>query len=164
MENLDFKIASEWVDFFNNDLSSASIIIKNNIKIRPIKEDEYTIGEKITKLCLGQSREFYGETYDFIKKWKETKNSNVFVAEVEEEIVGICLVNVYGFDSEKGASLWLRELAVNPKYQSKGIGRSLVKHCIKWGLKKGAKRSFLACDAENHRAISIYEKSCYTQI
>lgn len=73
----------------------------------------------------------------------------------------MCCVGLYGFESEKGTVLWIREIAVRPQYQKKGIGRLLLEHAILWGQENNAKRSFLACDAENYNAIRLYESFGY---
>jgi ribosomal protein S18 acetylase RimI-like enzyme len=161
MNEIGFKIASEWVDFWNNDLSSLDVGLKKSINIRAINSDEITIAGEVTRSCLGYSRGFTGESDEIIKEWSDSENSCLFVAELNNNVVGVCLVKLYGFDSEKGTVLWIRELAVNPKYQSKGIGRELITHAIKWGIENGAKRSFLACDVENFNAIKLYENLNY---
>ena len=52
-------------------------------------------------------------------------------------------------------------MAVEPNYQGKGVGHELLAYAIKWGIKNGAKRSFLACDAENTNAIKLYQDFNY---
>ena len=87
----------------------------------------------------------------------------MYAAEHDGNIVGVGYFVLYGFDTEKGTVLWVRELAVDPKYQSKGIGRELILQGIAWGKENGAKRSFLACDAENYNAIKLYESLDYSR-
>lgn len=160
LEDLGFVIVSEFLDFWKNDLKT----LENpnmQINIRKMEDDKNAIVAGITKACKGSSRGFMGETKEFITEWSNTEHSFVFVAEYEEEIVGMCCLNLYGFDSEKGTVLWIREIAVSPTYQSKGIGHELLAFAINWGIDNGAKRSFLACDADNTKAIKIYESFGY---
>lgn len=161
LNNLGFKIVSEWVDYWNTDLNSLDIELKRKINIRPLNSDEITIAGAITRSCIGYSRGFAGESDDVIKEWSESDDSCLFVAEIENKLVGVCFVKLYGFDSEKGTVLWIREVSVDPKYQSRGIGREMMNYGIKWGIENGAKRSFLACDAENFNAIKLYESLNY---
>lgn len=161
LENIGFRIVSEYIDFWNSDLSTVLIKQKDLLLIRPLKDDEYMIASKVTRACKGYSRGFNGESDEWIKEWNKAENSCVLVAELQEKIVGICCVSLYGFESEKGIVLWLRELAIEPKYQSQGIGHSLVGHVIDLGKENGANRSFLACDSENYKAIRLYEKFGY---
>lgn len=161
IENLGFRIASEFVDFWSNDLSTVSLSQKESLLIRRLRKDEHMCAAEITRACRGFSRGFNGESDEWIKEWNETENSCVFVTEIDDKIVGLCCVSLYGFESEKGPVLWLRELAVEPKYHSKGIGYSLLDYAFHWGKENGAKRSFLACDCENYKAIRLYEKFGY---
>jgi ubiquinone/menaquinone biosynthesis C-methylase UbiE/ribosomal protein S18 acetylase RimI-like enzyme len=161
LNNLGFKIVSEWVDYWNTDLNSLDVEVKREINIRSLNSDEITIAGEITRSCIGYSRGFAGESDEVIKEWSESDDSCLFVAEIDNKLVGVCFVKLYGFDSEKGTVLWIREVSVDPKYQSRGIGREMMNYGIKWGIKNGAKRSFLACDAENFNALKLYESLNY---
>lgn len=157
MEDLGFIIASEWVDFWNNNLAIICLEQPNSLIVRKIKENEYQMASQITILCKDYSRGYKGETSEWIKEWNESENSYIFVAEMNNEIIGICCISLYGFESEKGVILWLREVAVKPSYHSEKIGLNLVAFAINWGKQNGAVRSFLACDIENIKAIKLYE-------
>ncbi|WP_105616112.1 GNAT family N-acetyltransferase [Vallitalea okinawensis] len=157
---LGFRIESEWVDFWINDLDSVEISEPSK-KVRTLKEEEYSEASRVTKACQGESRGFIGETGQWIKEWNGNDNSHVLVVEVNDYLVGICCVNLYGFESEKGPILWIREVAVDPNHQSKGIGHSLLNYAIQWGKDNGARRSFLACDVQNDKAMSIYQNFGY---
>lgn len=61
----------------------------------------------------------------FIQEWHESDHSCVFAAELDNIVVGVCLLNIYGYDQEKGSVLWLRQLAVDPEFHNNGIGFSL---------------------------------------
>lgn len=161
LEALGFKMHSEFLDFWKLHLEVENDSKQFLYKIRPITGDEYSAASKITKACKDLSRGFRGETEDFVKEWSEAENSIVLAAEDNEELIGVCFLNLYGFESERGTVLWLRELAVDPKYHSKGIGGALIRAAIAWGIEKGAKRSFLACDTENYNAIKLYESYGY---
>lgn len=161
MEELGFTVANEWVDFWTKDLQGAKVSLLKFEGIRPMKVNEYEKVGKALRSCAGCSREFYGESDQWIKEWNEAENSCILVAEVNNELIGACCLNIYGFDSEKGTVLWLREIGVSPKYQGKGIGYALIEKAFQWGKENGAKCSFLACDAENYNGIKLYEKFGY---
>lgn len=161
MSSIGFKIVSEWVDFWSNDLSLIKIMYNENTKLRSLTQNEISLAGQVTRKCSGYSRGFTGESDKEIKEWIEEENSNVLVAEKENKIIGVCLVNLYGFDSEKGTVLWIRELAVDPEYHGNRIGHDLLAYAVDWGIKNGAKRSFLACDAENANAIRLYKDFNY---
>jgi len=161
MENIGFKIVSEWVDFWVKDLQGVEVNPSSFVGVRKIKENEYEEASKVLRFCVGCSREFVGESEQWIKEWNEEENSCIFIAELDNELVGVCCLGMYGFDSENGAVLWLREIGVAPKYQGKGIGYALIEKAFQWGRENGAKRSFLHCDAENYNGIKLYEKLGY---
>lgn len=163
LEKKGFRVIAEFVDFWNRDIEVISIDEHDTSNIRRLKEDEYSIAGQVTRNCIGYSRGFTGEDDEWIKEWNESSNSCIFAAEMEGKIAGICCVNLYGFESDKGIVLWIREVAVDPQYQGKGIGRLLLTYAIKWGKQNGAKRSFLACDVENHRGINLYESLGYVR-
>lgn len=162
LEKKGYQIVSEWMDYWLDNLSNINIEA-SNINIRSINEDDYAIASSITKDCQGMSRGYKGESIEWLKEWNDDESSSIFVAEKDHKIVGVCAVNLYGFDSDKGTVLWLREVAVNPENHSQKIGLSLILYAFKWGMRNGAKRSFLACDRENTQAIRLYEYLGYVK-
>lgn len=163
MKNMGFNIASEFVDYWVNNLQDIKITASKDYKIEKVLPDEYENVYMVTKSCDGYSRGFgfYSEPSEFIKEWAETENSCILNVKMNGEIAGVCFLNIYGFDNVKGPTLWLRELAVSPKYHCRGIAHSLIAEAFKWGIANGAKRSFLACDTENFTASKIYESFGY---
>ena len=161
MEELGFKVASEWIDFWAQELSNMKVQPSTSYNIKLIEPNEYGNAGHVLRSCNGYSRGFKGESDEWIKEWNEEDNSCILVAAMNKEIIGVCCLNIYGFDSEKGPVLWLREIAVTPDYQGKGVAYTLIEEAFKWGITKGAKRSFLACDADNIKAIKLYEKFGY---
>lgn len=157
MEGYGFKIFSEWLDHWKHNLEAFDVEVPESPLVRNIKDIEYQKASDITKLCKGLSRGYNGETAVWIREWNEKEDSCVFVAEIDKIIVGVCCVSLYGFSSDKGTVLWIREVAVDPNYHSKKVGLSLMLHAIAWGKQNGAKRSFLACDVDNSKAIKLYE-------
>jgi len=161
MEELGFKIVSEWVDFVVKDLHAIEVSQSRFEGVRPIEANEYEEASEVLCSCIGCSRGFTGESAQWVKEWNEAEDRCILVAEVKKELVGVCCLSMYDFDSEKGAILWLREIGVSPGYQGKGIGYALIEKAFQWGKDKVAKRSFLACDAENYNGIKLYEKFGY---
>ncbi|WP_273323110.1 GNAT family N-acetyltransferase [Vallitalea guaymasensis] len=157
MNTIGFNIESEFIDLWYKDLTKYICNSSTSVEIRELKESETQKASLLTKSCKGLSRGFNGEDEEVIKEWYQTENSKIFVAEKDNEISGVALVNLYGFDSEKGTVVWIRLLAVDPKYQHQGIGKSMLNYCIEWGIEKGAVRSFIATDVENYNALKLYE-------
>ncbi|WDV48016.1 hypothetical protein PV797_10050 [Clostridiaceae bacterium M8S5] len=55
------------------------IILKFNIKIRPIKKEEYALGSKITFACAGLSRGSDGKEAEQLAKWDASPTSKILV-------------------------------------------------------------------------------------
>ncbi|MCK5128400.1 MAG: GNAT family N-acetyltransferase [Clostridiales bacterium] len=118
--------------------------------------------------CKGQSRGFMGQTIEWIADWISGENgeadrinmsgSTILTHSVEGEIVGIVCIGIYGHESEKGAVLWVGDLAVHPDFQRRGIAAKLMKQGLCYGKENGAKRAFLMADDTNAGAIHLYEK------
>lgn len=161
LERIGFRIESQFVDFWHDDISKMKLIEDNLVFIRHTVPEDYEAVSLITKACKGLSRGFHGEEVEFVREWNEDEKSCVLLAALEGTTVGVCFVNVYGHESEKGPVLWIRELAVDPKFQNRGIGHRLIEHGLQWGLCNGAKRSFLAVDKQNSKAIHLYHQLGY---
>jgi ribosomal protein S18 acetylase RimI-like enzyme len=109
-----------------------------------------------------------GQTVEWITGWMSGKNDeaarialkgNTILTHTEGgKIAGIICVGIYGHKSEKGAVLWVREIAVHPDYQRRGIATKLLRQAMEYGAMHGAKRAFLAADETNLGAIKLYER------
>ncbi|WP_425446633.1 GNAT family N-acetyltransferase [Dethiothermospora halolimnae] len=161
LEKLGFKINSHFCDFWLEDIKRIKVHRPLFGDIRLMKEEEYREVAAVTRSCKGLSRGFNGEKDIFAKEWIQNENSSIVVAESDNKIVGVCFMNVYGFEGDKGPVAWVREVAVHPNYQGKGIGYSLIYYGLNWGKERGAIRSFLAVDSINYNAIKLYEKIGY---
>ncbi len=148
-------------DYWMNSLDS----IPDCEKYIELTEDECEEASNVTLSCKEQSREFFGETADWFKEWinsdnsldSDNKNYSVLVHKEDGLIAGIVCVATYGHDSPRGTVVWIRELAVNPKFQGRGIGRKLLLQALNYGKEHGAVRSFLMADDCNTNAINLYK-------
>ncbi|MFV8365291.1 GNAT family N-acetyltransferase [Flavobacterium sp. XS1P27] len=83
---------------------------------------------------------------------------HVFVAEVEDEIVGIALW-YYRFSTWKGKTIHLEDLVVKDKMRGTGLGYALYSEIIKQGKKDQVRRVEWNVLDWNIPAIDFYEKS-----
>ena len=60
------------------------------------------------------------------------------------EMAGIICLGIYGHESERGATLWIRELAVHPDYQRRGIATKLLRQGLGYGASARRKARFLS--------------------
>lgn len=83
---------------------------------------------------------------------------NVFVAEVESEIVGIALY-YYRFSTWKGKTIHLEDLVVKDKMRGTGLGYALYSEIIKQAKKDKVRRIDWNVLDWNSPAIEFYKKS-----
>ncbi|MBQ0734906.1 GNAT family N-acetyltransferase [Aquimarina celericrescens] len=81
-----------------------------------------------------------------------------FVAEVDNEIVGIALV-YYRFSTWKGRSIHLEDLIVKESMRGTGLGSALYSEVMKYAKAKGVRRVEWVVLDWNQNAIDFYEKS-----
>ncbi|HPA93260.1 MAG TPA: GNAT family N-acetyltransferase [Petrotogaceae bacterium] len=158
LAKIGFKIVSEWLDYWVEDINKIDIQRERFSQVFTISEDEYYAASGITLRCAGQSREYEGEDYTFVREWARSRNSKVLVYKQDENVCGVCFISIYRSASAKANVLWVRELAVDPLYQGKGVATVLLNKALEYGKNWGAYKSFLAVDRENFRAVRIYEK------
>lgn len=82
----------------------------------------------------------------------------VFVAEVDEEIVGIALY-YYRYSTWKGKIIHLEDLVVKDKMRGTGLGYALYSEIIKQGKRDNVRRIDWHVLDWNTPAIDFYEKS-----
>ena len=86
-----------------------------------------------------------------------------FVAEVEEEIIGMALV-YDRFSTWKGRSIHLEDLIVNEKMRGTGVGKALYSKVIAYAAAQKVKRLEWVVLDWNKGAIKFYEKSGATML
>jgi GNAT superfamily N-acetyltransferase len=82
----------------------------------------------------------------------------VFVAEVEKQIVGIALY-YYRYSTWKGKTIHLEDLIVKAEMRGKGIGQALYAAIMKQGKEDGVRRIDWHVLDWNTPAIEFYKKS-----
>lgn len=147
-----FKTYSEFQDFFNRRLQTTASNIDVVEPMAYATKDDSKILSKISKSCSGYSRGFYGDDVEWFERWFDEGNT-VLVHREKDEIIGICCLSIYA----EGTTLWIRELAVDPRFHRKGIGRKLFEQALVLGAKQNAEKAFLATDVTNIHAIKLYE-------
>jgi GNAT superfamily N-acetyltransferase len=150
--DIGFEIWGEYNDYFNKDLKTVPIGSCCYEAIEFLHPEECPAASLVSKKCDGLSRGFGGETAEWFAEW--IAENDVIIVRENEVITGFCCVAIYS----EGTTLWIREIAVDPRYQGKGYGKRLMEQAICYGNHKGAVKGFLAVDTMNGNAIHIYEK------
>lgn len=153
LEEIGFAEWGEYADFFNDALAdTAARLDDGGGEILYLGGDECSFAAAVSQRCKGQSRGYEGESAAWFAKWLE--ENKVIVLRVGSAIAGFCCVSIY----QEGTMLWVREVAVDPAYQGKGLGKKLIGQAIRYGVENGAVKGFLAADILNANAIGLYEK------
>ncbi|WP_136466864.1 GNAT family N-acetyltransferase [Flagellimonas onchidii] len=87
----------------------------------------------------------------------ESKLFHCFVAEHEEQIVGLALIYPR-YSTWKGATVHLEDLIVSQKMRGSGLGTALLNEVVKYGHSLGVKRISWEVLDWNEPAITFYEK------
>jgi len=88
----------------------------------------------------------------------ETPLFHVFVAEVEEEIVGIALY-YYRYSTWKGKTIHLEDLIVKEKMRGTGLGSALYAEIMKQGKRDNVRRVEWNVLDWNTPAVNFYKNS-----
>ncbi|MEL7603613.1 MAG: GNAT family N-acetyltransferase [Bacillota bacterium] len=154
-----------WIDALQNPGPPA-------LDCAALQHSECEQAAAVTVSCRNQSREFHGETAEWLAGWMRgedadadacsSRDCTILACRENEQPVGIVCVAIYGDKSPKGPIVWIREIAVTPDYQGRGYGRALLQSALAYGTQRGAKRAFLMADDCNAVAISLYRSLGFT--
>jgi ribosomal protein S18 acetylase RimI-like enzyme len=59
---------------------------------------------------------------------------------------------------------YLQRVAVDPEWQGRGIGRSLIRSAARWAKKEGAQALMLNTQTDNDGAMGLYESEGFTRL
>ena len=90
--------------------------------IRKMEVNDIEEIKEIDKLCFKIDTK---RTTEGIKGYIEKSNNSSIVYEIDNKVVGYNFINIWG------SFAWFGPLGVDPKYQSKGIGKALINYTIK---------------------------------
>ena len=94
------------------------------------------------------------------KKYIIDKGGKIFFAKTKDEIIGtVALMPT----SEKDI-FELSKMAVKPNYRNKGVGKQLLKKCVKFSKYKGLKSLILYSNKKLKNAIYLYEEYGFTEV
>lgn len=90
----------------------------------------------------------------FLHFFKSLSKNEVLVAKIDKRVVGY----IYSLTPFSDSTAHLQHLCVLPRYQSRGVGTSLLRELIKLLKKKKYKKIELRVFIKNHKAINFYRK------
>ena len=92
----------------------------------------------------------------FIRNLAEDKNSQMFVGEVDGQIVANCSVGIV-MNKRRYLHRAALGIVVRRAYWGMGIGRLMMLECIKWCRNNGVEQLELEVVTQNNRAITMYQ-------
>ncbi|GHV32417.1 hypothetical protein FACS18949_03250 [Clostridia bacterium] len=152
LERLGFIEWGEYTDFWNDNLVNTAAHFVNIRSAEFLNEADCVEVSVVSQKCRLQSRGFEGESPDWFAKWLQ--ENKVIIQRKDSVIAGFCCVSIYN----KGTTLWIREIAVDPVCQGTGLGKKLMEQAICYGIENGASKGFLLADVLNENAIGLYTK------
>ncbi|MHB8124154.1 MAG: GNAT family N-acetyltransferase [Desulfitobacteriaceae bacterium] len=93
-------------------------------------------------------------------------NRCIMVAELNQQIVGMCTTQILVSTAEGGIVALIEDLVVEDACRGQGIGKELLLAIEGWAITRGVKRLQLLADRNNTLALDFYTKMNwkYTQL
>jgi len=85
-------------------------------------------------------------------------NRCIMVAELNQQIVGMCTAQILVSTAEGGIVALVEDLVVEDACRGEGIGKELLLAIEGWAIARGASRLQLLADQNNTRALEFYKK------
>jgi ribosomal protein S18 acetylase RimI-like enzyme len=86
------------------------------------------------------------------------ESCRVFVAEVQEKVVGMCTIQVH-ISTAKGCEVGvIEDVVVDVDFRSEGIGSALLQRVEQWSVESGLARLQLLVDRDNPPALGFYRQ------
>ncbi|TDQ33712.1 GNAT family N-acetyltransferase [Aureibacillus halotolerans] len=135
-----------------------------DIEIREIKSNDYSEVISLWKNEIGDLNVNAGSFSERFDKMNKDENYKTFIALYEETVVGfIMVVQTMALEYEIGY-LKINGLAVQEKYQKKGIGTKLLKHAEGYASVRGLSRLILNSGFKRTEAHDFYESNGFGKL
>ena len=120
---------------------------------------------QVHKLHVNERNDIYKDVdpmnYDEFKTELSNNNNIYLVAELENEIVGICFSNIKEISNNKIMKdrkiLHIENICIDKKHQKKGIGKKLYEQIVQLAKEKNIDNIELMVCGFNENAINFYK-------
>ena len=126
------------------------------MSIRLMTIDDYEKVYELWKSCAGMGLNNLDDSKEGIEKFLKRNPDTCFVADVDNNIVGVIIV---GNDGRRG---YIYHTAVNPQYRKQGIAKSLVDTAMTALQKIGINKAALVVFDRNEIGNDFWEKMGFT--
>ena len=125
-------------------------------KIRKMAIDDYDEVYALWMSCAGMGLNNLDDSREGIDKFLRRNPDTCFVAEYDNQIVGVIIV---GNDGRRG---YIYHTAVNPQYRKRGIARQLVETAMQALKQCGINKAALVVFEKNENGNAFWEKIGFT--
>ena len=126
------------------------------MSIRLMTINDYEKVYELWKSCAGMGLNNLDDSKEGVEKFLERNPDTCFVADVDNNIVGVIIV---GNDGRRG---YIYHTAVNPQYRKQGIAKSLVDTAMTALQKIGINKAALVVFDRNEIGNDFWEKMGFT--
>ena len=126
------------------------------MSIRLMTIDDYEKVYELWMSCAGMGLNNLDDSKEGIEKFLKRNPDSCFVADVDNNIVGVIIV---GNDGRRG---YIYHTAVNPQYRKQGIAKSLVDTSMTALQKIGINKAALVVFDRNEIGNDFWEKMGFT--
>jgi len=132
------------------------------VSLRPISSSHIDDIVEIDQRILGKKRQ------SFWKKKVRAVESNSpptgIVAELENKVIGFIFGEVSGWEFGVPASVgWIDTLGVDPKYQNRGVAKTLMKELIKNFREAGVKNIYTLVNWDDWDLLQFFRRMGFTR-
>ena len=127
------------------------------MKIRKMDISDYDKIYALWLSCKGMGLNDLDDSREGIEKYLLRNPETCFVAEEDDEIIGVIMT---GNDGRRG---FIHHTAVSPEHRNKGIGKELVQTAMNALKTLGINKVALVCFSRNVDGNAFWEKIGFTQ-
>ncbi|MBW2058624.1 MAG: GNAT family N-acetyltransferase [Deltaproteobacteria bacterium] len=136
--------------------------VSEEIRIRPMREDDLEAVVAIDEKVLGEKR------YDYwrrkIRFRGDNSDSTGFVAEAEGRIVGFILGEISGREFRISHTVgWVDTIGVDPAYQRRGVASALLDRVIRCFKEQGVETIHTLVNWSSWDLLQFYKKAGFTR-
>lgn len=132
-----------------------------SINIRPIEQRDnrslaIIIRESLAEFGANKpGTVYYDSTTDALYELFKTPGSIYFVAEEDDKLLGGG--GIFPTDGLPGKTCELVKMYLHKDARGKGLGRTLIEHCLQWAKQNGYEQVYLETMPELKQALKVYE-------
>lgn len=132
-----------------------------SIHIRPIEQKDNEAIAIIIRQSLAEfgankpGTVYYDSTTDALFELFKTPGSVYFIAEEKDQLLGGG--GIFPTDGLPLNTCELVKMYLHKEARGKGLGRTLIEHCLQWAKQNGYKQVYLETMPELKQALKVYE-------